>query len=251
MKHTSRAVAVTALTAVALATAAGTASADQIQPTPDTSQQPADSDRVSVEIVPGLQFIGALSDNSASLVTPIGSLVMQGGRIDLQDNASHTVFGTPLDTAADPTTQDAVPAATTDAATPARVDEARTVAVDAAAPAPANPLVDLNQAWNEARPYSNLAMGITTTAGSVIGAAIGCPLGVVTGGTLGTIVSAGTLTIPVAIASCLAGAAIVGAFGMLLGTAASLPVAAAVTADKYNKIQAQRAAGITPTAPTT
>ncbi|MGW5520468.1 hypothetical protein [Nocardia africana] len=58
-----------------------------------------------------------------------------------------------------------------------------------------------------------------------------------------TVASAATLTVPGMLAGCIAGAgARAGAGGMIGAAAVGLPVGAAVTIQKYNQIQAERAA---------
>ncbi|WP_067673877.1 hypothetical protein [Nocardia miyunensis] len=204
--------------AVAICVASGTAHADTAAPQQDT-------DAVGVQVAPGVQFTGASSDNSAQLVTPFGTVTTGGGRVAVSDNARRPILGTPLSTAANVAT----PAAT---------------AIAPVAPvAGGDPLADLGQAWHQAGPYTALGATVGGTAGGLAGLVIGCPLGAATLGSLATLASAATLTVPGMIGGCVAGAATTAATGGMLGAAAvGLPVGAVVTIQKYNQIQAQRAA---------
>ncbi len=219
MKFTTAGSAVTALTAVAVALGAGAAHADTGAST--------DPDRVGVQVAPGVEFTGAASDGSSMLTTPVGTVTMQGGNLSIENAARQQVFGAPLRTVAN------------DSAAPAPVT----------APAPASPVAggdvlgDVHTAWGEAGPYTGLAAGIGGMTGGFVGAAVGCPVGAVTLGSMVTVMSAAALTIPGVIGGCMAGAAMGAAVGGMLGAGAvGIPVGAAVTADKYNKLQARRAA---------
>lgn len=236
MKHnTTRAIAVTTLAAAALAATAGTAAADT-HPTP--------ADAVTVEILPGVQFTVSPSAGQGTYTTGLGSIAVENGTIRLED-----AQGRPVDT---PFT---APAQNATAPEPIAGIVERPVAdpispTAVGAPIPADPLADANAAWKAAGPYSGLAGAIGGMVGGVGGAAIGCPAGVLTGGTLMSIVSLSTLTIPGIISGCIVGAGLVGALGAGAGLlVTSVPVGVAVATQKYNEMQAQRAAGIVPTAP--
>lgn len=208
-----------ATVAVAASIASGAAHAD-------TTASQQDPGTVSVEIAPGVQFTGASSDNSAQLTTPVGAVTTGGGQVAVSDNAHHPILGTPLDAAA------------TNVSTPAA-----TPAIPIAPVAGSNPLSDLGQAWHEAGAYTGLGAAVGGTAGALVGAAVGCPLGAATLGSLVTVASVSTLTVPGMVAGCLAGGAAASATGGMIGAAAvGLSVGAVVTIQKYNQMQAQRAA---------
>ncbi|MFE7801566.1 hypothetical protein [Nocardia sp. NPDC057440] len=218
MKYPTRAATVTALTAVAVAIAAGTAGADPAQA--------PDADTVSVEVMPGVEFTGAASDNSSVLNTPIGSVTMRDGQVAVQDAAQRPLLGAPLDTAA---------------GSPA---ESMTIPAAPIATGQGDLLADLHQAWHQAGPYTGLAAGIGGTAGAFAGMVVGCPIGAVTLGSMATVMSAAVLTVPAMIGGCLAGAGTTAAFGGMVGSVAvGVPVGIAVAVDKYNQIQAKRANG--------
>ncbi len=218
MKYTTAGTTVTALTAVAVAFGAGSAHADTT---------PTDPGKVGVQVAPGIQFTGATSDNSSMLTTPAGTVTMHGGQVSVQNAARQQVFGTPLQTVAgDPATPAAIPAA-----------------APTAPAASGNVLGDVHTAWQQAGAYTGLAAGIGGMAGGFAGAAVGCPIGAITLGSMVTVMSATALTVPGMIGGCMGGAAMGAAVGGMLGAGAvGIPVGVAVTVDKYNRMQAQRAA---------
>ncbi|MCX4090787.1 hypothetical protein [Nocardia sp. alder85J] len=216
MKHTTHAVAVTALAAVALAVADGAAHADQVQPT--------DPDKLTVQLAPGVSFTGAASDGSSVLTTPAGTVTTRDGQVAVQDATGIPMLGAPLETVASNTD----------------------ITAAAAAPEPVagtgDVLGNLTAAWHSAGAYTGLAAGVGGTAGALIGTVVGCPIGVITLGSMATVMSAAALTVPGMIGGCLAGAATTAAFGGMVGSVAvGLPVGLAVTARKFNEIQSGHA----------
>lgn len=156
---------------------------------------------------------------------------MRGTELHAADTSGRPLLGNPA-------------AATADMA--AAPIESSAVAVQVAAPG-GDFLADARAAWNAAGPHTGLAAGTGAAAGGLIGIAVGCPLGAVTGGALTTVVSGGVLTIPGAITGCVVGSVAVGGFGASVGSVAvGLPVGIAVATQKYNDIQAQRAAHAAP-----
>lgn len=218
MKRTTQAFAVTTLAAVAVAIGGGAAHADapgQAQP----------SDKVSVEIAPGVTFTGSTADGSSVLSTSAGSVTTRDGRIDVRDAAQRFVLGTPIESVA------------------GNADAATAVAPPAPIAGSGDVLGDLNQAWRAAGAYTGLAAGVGGTAGALIGAAVGCPIGAITLGSMATVMSAAALTVPGMVGGCLAGAGTTAAFGGMVGSVAvGLPVGLAMTAQKYDEIRAGYAA---------
>ncbi|WP_157107059.1 hypothetical protein [Nocardia grenadensis] len=211
----------TALTVTTLATA--TAGADPDRP---AAPQPFDRHPVGVEALPGVHYTGYVPESRSGLVTPLGTLIMHGTELHVADTSGRPVLGDPA-------------AATTDAE--AAPSESSVEAIPVAAPGE-DFLADARAAWNAAGPHTGLAAGTGAAAGGLIGIAVGCPLGAVTGGALTTIVSGGVLTVPGAITGCVVGSVAVGGFGASVGSVAvGLPVGIAVATQKYNDIQAQRA----------
>ncbi|MEV6336188.1 hypothetical protein AB0M12_15875 [Nocardia vinacea] len=221
MKHTTQALAVTALTAVALAIAGGAAHADS---NVQDAAPPSSTDEVSVPVAPGVTFTGSTVDGSSVLVTSAGSVTTRAGQVDVRDADQRHVLGTPIESVA------------------GNVQVAETAAAPVPVGGSGDVVGDLNLAWRAAGPYTGLATSVGATAGALIGAAVGCPLGAVTLGSLATVMSAAVLTVPGMVGGCLAGAATTAAFGSMIGTVAvGLPVGLAVTAQKFNEIQSGHA----------
>ncbi|MEV0247259.1 hypothetical protein AB0H76_11770 [Nocardia sp. NPDC050712] len=218
--------ALTALTAVALGIAAGTATAD---PALSDAAQPGS---LSVTLAPGIQYTDGGSNGAAVLTTPLGSVAMRAGQFDLRDGAGQTVAGTPIDTTGLAAEDTAAPAA---APAAAPVAEENTTAID------------LLVAVKVANGHMASAFAVGGAAGSVIGAAIGCPFGILTGGTLLTAATAGTLILPVMAATCLVGAVAFGGLGATVGgLAVAIPVGIAAGTATFHHMQAERAAGRDP-----
>lgn len=98
---------------------------------------------------------------------------------------------------------------------------------------------DLHQAVVAAEQQSGLATSLGVLAGSGVGMAVGCPLGAVTGGSLTTLLTAGTLTVPVAVMGCLLGGSAVGGAGALVGGALlAVPVGVAAGVQTFNALRA-------------
>ncbi|MGW0250522.1 hypothetical protein ACWDYH_28215 [Nocardia goodfellowii] len=208
MKISTKSAAVAALAAGAVTLSAGSVHAEA----------------VTSEVAPGMQYTGDSATGAATLNTPLGSVTLRGGQFGIQDGAGRTILGD---------NEIPVPAAV--------------APNDAAAPVAAAPggdlMSDLNQSVAAATPHMGMAMGLGAIGGTLVGAAVGCPFGIITGGTFVTIPSAGTLTLPAAAAGCLVGAVTVGALGASIGSLAlAIPVGVAAGAQRYNQLQAQRAA---------
>ncbi|MEV5650488.1 hypothetical protein AB0L57_19740 [Nocardia sp. NPDC052254] len=224
--------AVTALTTLALAgvvsTATNSAATPAARPSPTGG-----SDTVSVQVAPGAAFTGTPSTDTATLRTPAGALSVRDRRITVAGSSGSPLFGA--------SEADQISSGLDRPDLDSRTERSSTTLVADVA-APADGIADLAEAWRRAGPYTSLASGVGATAGALTGMAIGCPVGAVTGGTLMTVVSAGTLTLPAAAAGCLAGAGVSAAFGgMVGGLAAGLPVGIAVTMQKLGEIQSERA----------
>lgn len=223
MTMKKRGAAVTALTAMAVLTAAGVANADTGVPA-----GPVQTPGVATDVGPGVSYRDDPVTGLAVLRTPIGTLAVQGGQFGVQDATGRTLAGT------------VIPAA------------GSSVPVQVAAPAPAQQppddvMSDLNQSVEAANPHMGMAMGVGSLAGSVIGAVIGCPFGVATGGTLLSLATAGTMTVPAFAATCMIGAVAVGGVGALVGgVALAIPVGIAAGAQKFNELQAQHHAAPAP-----
>lgn len=232
MRFNSQGTALTALTAVALGLAAGTAHAD---PTPTADSAPPE--QVSLTLAPGVRYQDSGTDGTALLTTPIGSVALRAGQFDLRDITGQTLAGTPIDTSAlaEPAAAPVVDAsaATTSAATPVSDDNGTAV--------------DLVVAIKTANAHMASALAVGGVAGSVIGAVVGCPFGVLTGGTLMTVATAGTMILPVMAATCLVGAVALGGLGATVGgLAVAIPVGLAAGTATFNHMQAERAAGRDP-----
>lgn len=226
MKIKTRCASVTALTAMAVTIAAGSAHAENFTRV-DAPQS------LTTDLAPGIHYTDNLSDGTAAINTPFGTVAMKAGQVDIRDAGGHTVFGTPL--------EDTVPAAEQPSAL---ATEAAQVATQVAAQPVAGDLMsDLGQAVEAANPHMGAAMAVGTAVGSVIGIAVGCPFGVATGGTLMSLVSVGTLAVPAIVATCLIGAVAVGGIGAVVGgVAAAIPVGIAAGTQRFNQLQAQHAA---------
>ncbi|MFE7723901.1 hypothetical protein ACFU44_33300 [Nocardia rhizosphaerihabitans] len=211
MKIPTKSAAIAALAAAAVALSVGSAHAEA----------------VTSEVAPGVQYTGNTATGAATLSTPLGSVTMQPGEFGIKDGEGRTVFGD------------------NDIAAPnTAVADVVEVGTPAPAAAPGGDLLsDLNQSVAAAGPHMGMAMGLGAIGGTIVGATLGCPFGIVTGGMLVALPSAGTLTLPAAVAGCITGAVAVGALGASIGSVAvAIPVGLAAGAQKYNQLQAQRAA---------
>lgn len=233
MKLTTQS-AVTTLLAAVVVTAAGAAHAD------GPAAAPPPPDRMHTELAPGIAFDDNIGTSIAAVRTPLGTVAVQPGTFGVRDAAGNTMLGTPIDT----------PAATAVGGEPDRHPTSSDIAGQAntaaepAQPAPGNLMSDINQSVAAAAPHMGLGMAVGALGGSVIGIALGCPFGIATGGTLLSLASAGTMTIPAVAATCVVGAVAVGGLGTGLGGAAvAIPVGIAAGTQKFNQLQAQRAQG--------
>ncbi|WP_227981476.1 hypothetical protein [Nocardia spumae] len=237
MKNTTRSAAVSTLVATALVAAAGAAQADDTAPAPAAPH----SEWSATELAPGIRYQDDTTTGAAALQTPIGAVAIRPGQFDIRDSGGHTLLGTPIEVPAPATT-----------ASPDRSPESVAEQVDSAAPqrpGGGDTMADLNQAVAAAAPHMGLALAVGSMAGSVVGALLGCPLGVATGGTLVSVATAGTLTVPAMVASCLVGVVAVGGLGASVGgVAVAIPVGIAAGTQKFNQLQAERAHGA-PAAP--
>ncbi|PPJ31600.1 hypothetical protein C5E45_27185 [Nocardia nova] len=243
MKTTTRTIAVSTLLATAVVAAAGTAQADAFAaaPTAPAPVAPApaapQSEWTSTDLGPGIRYQDDTTTATAALQTPLGAVAVRPGQFDIRDSTGRTLLGTPID----------VPAAA-DPAHPAAPPQAVAGTAESAAAQPSSvadtQMSDLNQAVAAAAPHMGLAMAVGAMAGSVIGAAVGCPLGIATGGTLMSLATAGTMTVPAVAAACLVGLVAVGGVGASLGgVAVAIPVGIAAGTQKYNQLQAEHAQG--------
>lgn len=234
MNRTTQGVALTTFTAAAVAMAAGVAAAAPENGVPADAQQ---SQSVTADVAPGVRYSDNLATGATLLATPFGTVTMRAGQFDVRDATGHTVAGTPIENTG-------IPAVTPRAAAfaPAPRPELATPAAASVQPA-ADPMSDLNQAVEAANPHMGAALAVGTAVGSVVGALIGCPFGIATGGTLLSLASVGTLTVPALAATCLVGAVAVGGFGAVVGgVGLAIPVGIAAGVEKYNQLQAQHAA---------
>lgn len=216
MKNTTQALTVATLAALAVAVTGGIGNADSAVP-----QSLSGAGTVSVPIAPGVTFTGSPADNSSTLAGPSGSVTTRDGRVDVRDADRRSVLGTPIEPVA------------------GGAEAAETTVASAPAPGAGDFLGDLTQAWHAAGPYTGLAAGVGGTAGALAGAVVGCPLGAITLGSMVTVMSASVLTVPGVVGGCLAGAGTGAAFGGMVGSVAvGLPVGLAVTAQKFEAIQA-------------
>ncbi|MEU7764443.1 hypothetical protein AB0B25_04890 [Nocardia sp. NPDC049190] len=171
-----------------------------------------DGRTLSTEIAPGVLYTSSTLDQSVVIETGISTLITQGGQFQVTDAAGNAVAGIPA-FAVKPKALEAVEA-------PADVK----AAVRAATPdmhldeITADPQTErFDTAIQAAINEFDLAVGIGTLAGGVIGAAVGCGVGAVGGAVFGApILDAGGLTL---IAGCLAGAGVLGGLGAIAGAA--------------------------------
>ncbi|WP_433631933.1 hypothetical protein [Nocardia sp. CA-120079] len=227
MNLKTRGMAVTTLTAAAVAIAAGTARADADTGVAVDAKQ---NQSVTTDVAPGVHFSDDLAVGKSVLSTPFGTVVMQQGQFDVRDATGRTVAGSPIQDEAD-----SAPAASDSPSTAAALP-----ITAAAAPVAGDPMSNFNQAVEAANPHMGAAFAVGSAVGSVLGAVVGCPFGMATGGTLMTLISAGTLTVPALAATCLIGAVAVGGFGATVGgLALAIPVGLAAGTQKYNQLQAQ------------
>ncbi|MCP2320142.1 hypothetical protein APR12_005523 [Nocardia amikacinitolerans] len=219
------------IAAIATAAAAGTAHAD-----PAATQAP-EITNLTTEVLPGVQYTSNLADQSVVIDTPFGKLTALGSQFQVQDASGATIAGTSFSTpplAADETvagsvsTSETMPAsALVNAATPVN------------APGSPSPQDRFDQALGAAAGQFALAAGVGGMVGGLTGLTVGCLAGAVTGGTLFTLVSLGTLTVPAALTGCVGGAAMLGAVLSPLGAAAlGIPVGIAAFAQMQNKLNA-------------
>ncbi|WP_433521487.1 hypothetical protein ACQPZ2_29765 [Nocardia pseudovaccinii] len=215
----------------------GTASA-----TPGSQPMSVDDTRsVSVQIFPGVQYSSNVDDSSAVISTPFGTVTSVGGKMSIADAAGRTLSGqqgfamTPETAATVPDTvageSAPAPAVSVPVAGPRQID-------DAAPVSPKDPMADFEAALAVAGGNFGLATGVGSMAGGLMGAAVGCPLGIVTGGILTAPTVIGT---PLGIiGGCILGAGAVGGVGAILGGAAlGVPVGIASAVQMYNTLHAQ------------
>ncbi|WP_067662855.1 hypothetical protein [Nocardia miyunensis] len=236
MKRSTHSAAVTALIATAVVVAAGAAHADT---TPATTPS---QDWLHTELAPGVVFADDVATGIAAVRTPSGTVAVRPNGFDLRDAAGNTVLGTPIDLPA-------TPEATTVEAPPPRTssDIASRPNTVAAQSAPEDLMSDINQSVAAAAPHMGLAMAVGALGGSVIGIALGCPFGIATGGTLLSLATLGTMTIPAVVATCAVGAVAVGGLGASLGGAAvAIPVGIAAGTQKFDQLQGQQGQSRTP-----
>ncbi|MBF6275791.1 MULTISPECIES: hypothetical protein [Nocardia] len=236
MKTTTRTIAVSTLLATAVVAAAGAAQADVVAPAPSTPAPVApQSEWTSTDLGPGIRYQDDTTTGTAALQTPLGAVAVRPGQFDIRDGGGRTLLGTPIE----------VPAAA-DPARPTAPSQPVAGAVESTAAQSGSvadtQMSDLNQAVAAAAPHMGLAMAVGGMAGSVIGAAVGCPLGIATGGSLISVATAGTMTVPAMAAACLVGVVAVGGLGASVGgVAVALPVGIAAGTQKYNQLQAEHA----------
>ncbi|MFF0454866.1 hypothetical protein [Nocardia africana] len=238
MKTTTRTIAVSTLLATAVVAAAGAAQGETAAPAPAATAPVApQSEWTGTDLGPGIRYQDDTTTGTAALQTPLGAVAVRPGQFDIRDGAGRTLLGTPIE----------VPAAA-DPAQPAAPSQTIAGSVESTAAQPGSvaetQMSDLNQAVAAAAPHMGLAMAVGGMAGSVIGAAVGCPLGIATGGTLLSLATAGTMTVPAMAAACLVGVVAVGGLGASVGgVAVALPVGIAAGTQKYNQLQAEHAQG--------
>ncbi|WP_330255729.1 hypothetical protein OG874_14870 [Nocardia sp. NBC_00565] len=233
MKNNTRAIATTAMTAIAVAITAGTAAA---APAPEAvasgPAQAANPDTLSVDILPGVRYISVLSDNSVVLDSPIGSLTTRGDQFQVKDADGATLAGSPFAVAPEAThaagsgPQQAAVLETEQAVRPV---EAPLQDVDAQA--------DFNGALGVVATQFGLAVGVGGMVGGVTGLALGCPIGAVTGGLVA--LPTGPIALPAAAFGCLIGASVLGGLGAVAGGAiVGIPVGIASAVQMYNTLHA-------------
>ncbi|MBO0855756.1 MAG: hypothetical protein J2P18_18550 [Nocardia sp.] len=220
MKTTFRAVATCVLAATAIATATGTAFA---QPNPVPAAPHSNS--TTTQLAPNVGYRDDPVTGTAQLRTPIGSIAIGPGALDVRDGAGRTVAGAPINTRATDRSPDRTPPQAQPAATQ-----------------PNNPMSDIHESVEAAAPHMGMAMAVGAAAGSLIGGVIGCPFGMATGGTLVSVASLGTMTVPAMAAACIIGTlAVGGAAATVGGPAVAIPVGIIAGTQKYNELQAQHA----------
>ncbi|WP_433678274.1 hypothetical protein [Nocardia sp. CA-119907] len=224
-------VAAAAIATAATAAASATAHADS------TVTTAPDTDSLSAQIMPGVQYTSNLADGSVVIATPLGTLTTRGAQFQVQDAAGATLAGAPVDIAprAVYSTEPVGPATPT---------------VESATPVADQPQMDpsdrFNQALGVAGGQFSLAAGVGSMIGGVTGLVVGCAAGAVTGGSLFTLVSLATLTVPAALTGCAAGGAMSAAIGVVVGGAlVGIPVGIAALAQMQQKLNTPP-----PTAPT-
>ncbi|ONM49906.1 hypothetical protein [Nocardia donostiensis] len=237
MKTISRAAATTALTATAfaaIASSAGMAHAED-----PSSPDPA----VRVQVLPGVQYSGNPSTQSAEIATPFGTVVTDHGQYQVSDSQGNVVFGaagtdrTAVETSTiSPGSKATQNEASSQRAAAATTPNATVVGDDAVR----DPQADINAAVGVVATNFGLATGVGAMVGGVGGAMIGCPVGAVTGGLVAVPTSLATLAVPAAAFGCLIGAGTIGGVGAIVGGAVvGAPVGIATAIDQYNKLHAQ------------
>ncbi len=183
---------------------------------------------LSTEIMPGVHYTSDTLDQSVVIETGMATLISQGGQFQVKDATGTTVAGV-VSFAVKPKALEvleapdevkaAVRAATPDMHLEDIAADPRTERFDTA----------IQAAINE----FDLAVGIGTLGGGVIGAAVGCGVGAVAGAVFGApILDAGGLTL---IAGCLAGAGVLGGLGAIAGAAIlGIPVGIAAAVKFHN-----------------
>ncbi|WP_433521375.1 hypothetical protein ACQPZ2_29080 [Nocardia pseudovaccinii] len=206
----------------------------------------SDPDVVSVELVPGVQYTGNVHDNTTAISTPFGTLTTIGGQLQVAGVDGGTVFGEPSMAVA-PQSRTVIPAPATSSSLSDGPVEGDTIPGDSpilgrvaasATPEATDPLADFEAALAVAGGNFGLAAGVGSMAGGLVGMAIGCPLGIVTGGALTSVTVIGT---PLGmIGGCLLGAGAVGGVGAMIGGAmVGIPVGIASAAQMYNTLHDQ------------
>ncbi|MEV6362242.1 hypothetical protein [Nocardia asteroides] len=200
-------VAAAAIATMATAMASGTAQADvAVVPEPDYTS-------ITSEIMPGVQYTGSLADGSVVISTPAGRLISQGTQFQLLDATGATVAGTPF--------------AETPKAAAIAADIAKGVPTEvttlAAAPVAGGPEMSPSDRFDQALAVAGGQFGLATGVGAMVGGLggliIGCVVGAATGGTIFTLVSLATLTVPAAVGGCLALGPVLSAVGAVVGGA--------------------------------
>lgn len=218
MRNTSRMVVIAAGIAVTAIAAASTASAAPAYPVPDINT-------LSTDIAPGVHYTGNVTDHSAVITTPLGTLSLLGTQFQVQDDSGKTILGAPVGPIKAAT---AVPAAAG--------------AKSVGAPAPHDPLADFNGAISVLINQFGLATGVGALVGGVAGLVAGCPLGAVTAGLTMFPVAVPTMgmsEIPNMVLGCMVGASVIGAIGVIVGGAIlGVPVGIVSTVEAYNTLHA-------------
>ncbi|MFJ4659043.1 hypothetical protein ACIP5Y_47880 [Nocardia sp. NPDC088792] len=224
-------VATAAIATVFAAAGSGIAQAEA----PATIASAADQDALSTQILPGVQYSSSLSDGSVVIRTPFGTLTTRAGQVQIQDVTGTTIAGAPFDSV--PPAAVTVSGSGASAAPPKTETSLAQVEAPVAEQAAKDPADRFNQAIAVVGGQFGLAMGVGSMIGGLSGLAIGCAAGAFTGGSLFIPVSAGTLSIPAALAGCAAGGALAGGIGTMIGGAVvGIPVGIAALIQMQQKL---------------